>query len=320
MNTDRYISLIQKEILKDISDKEVKELSDWRASEEKHERLYQEINQAWIITDHYPTDVEVDTDIAFEKVQQRIRPSASIKTLRSNHRNLWMSMAAGVALFLGVLCFLPRDKVSITDSKTIIATIDNETIELPDGSTVKLRKGSSLTYDKSFINRHLTLNGSGFFDVKRDELRPFVISSHRSKVTVLGTKFIYADDGVKQGYLKMVSGRVELSVGDEQLHLRRFEGAYFADGELSKRVSAEEYQWYRPSFSYQDVPLRHVITELESYYQVDVDVDPAILGCSFSGKLSSVEVGESLSVIAGVYNSSILYDGKKYSVDGGSCQ
>lgn len=109
----------------------------------------------------------------------RVRPlhRARLYTLR------WMSTAAAVIVLLGVglgYFFMP---VTITapSGATRLAT-------LPDGSQVELNSGSALTYQRAFTDRHVVLQGEGFFEVVTDGDR-FVVETFNAETTVLGTRF-----------------------------------------------------------------------------------------------------------------------------------
>jgi transmembrane sensor len=90
-------------------------------------------------------------------------------------------------------------------------------IKLPDGTQVWLNAGSRLTYDKDFGNRlrEVTLTGEGFFDVVRNEQKPFIIHTTRMDVKVLGTRFnvkSYPNDKTTEASL--IHGSIEVSLKD----------------------------------------------------------------------------------------------------------
>ena len=62
---------------------------------------------------------------------------------------------------------------------------------LPDGSRVWLNADSKLTYPEQFAkyNRNVTLEGEAYFEVARNEARPFIVQSGKQRVEVLGTSF-----------------------------------------------------------------------------------------------------------------------------------
>ena len=65
------------------------------------------------------------------------------------------------------------------------------TVILADGTTVHLNAGSKLTYPVRFAGKRrvVALEGEAYFDVVKDETRPFIVQTHLGEVTVLGTAF-----------------------------------------------------------------------------------------------------------------------------------
>lgn len=90
-------------------------------------------------------------------------------------------------------------------------------IQLPDGTQVWLNAGSKLTYEKNFGNtlREVTLIGEGFFDVVRNEHKPFIIHTAKMDVKVLGTRFnvkSYPNDKTTEAAL--IHGSIEVTLHD----------------------------------------------------------------------------------------------------------
>ena len=64
-------------------------------------------------------------------------------------------------------------------------------ITFPDGSIVWLNAGSKVKYDSNFAkaSRKVELTGEGYFEVSKNKELPFVVSTGKLSVKVLGTKF-----------------------------------------------------------------------------------------------------------------------------------
>ena len=72
-------------------------------------------------------------------------------------------------------------------------------MRLPDGSTVWLNSGSKLFYITDFkgATREVRLEGEGFFDITKNEQKPFIVHANNIDIKVLGTAFnvkAYAED------------------------------------------------------------------------------------------------------------------------------
>ena len=102
-------------------------------------------------------------------------------------------------------------------------------MDLADGSIVTLNRYSTLIWDKAQkTKRAVSLEGDAFFDVARDEARPFVISTGPVEIEVLGTSF-YVDARVDQALVDVVveSGQVAVRAGTEEVIIGANEKASF---------------------------------------------------------------------------------------------
>ncbi|GGB25170.1 FecR family protein [Puia dinghuensis] len=94
-------------------------------------------------------------------------------------------------------------------------TITNSTSEtkvytLPDGSKVRLAKGSTIIFDSGFTasRRDIALTGEATFTVARDKVKPFTVHSKDIAVTALGT--VFGVDDTHSGFTTVLlySGKV----------------------------------------------------------------------------------------------------------------
>ncbi|HEY9261884.1 FecR family protein [Chitinophaga sp.] len=90
--------------------------------------------------------------------------------------------------------------------------------QLEDGTKVWLNAGSRLTYQSlsQSRTREVTLEGEAYFDVAKDEQRPFIIHTNLADVKVLGTAFnvrAYKTDSITE--MLLVSGSIAVTVKKE---------------------------------------------------------------------------------------------------------
>src|SRR5262249_48356756 len=104
----------------------------------------------------------------------------------------WTTGIAAASIAVWVLFFLP-DKNNSNNEGRIAGTTaapaseistrygSKSKIQLPDGSSVWLNAGSTITYGKQYGNglREVSLTGEAFFDVVRNPDVPFVIHTTR---------------------------------------------------------------------------------------------------------------------------------------------
>ncbi|QEC52537.1 FecR family protein [Anseongella ginsenosidimutans] len=154
---------------------------------------------------------------------------------------------------------------------------------LPDSSVLWLNAGSTVKYPRTFgATRDVQLvNGEAFFDVRRNEQRPFRVFASGINVTVLGTSFnVKSFNNLEEAKITVASGRVQIS--DSSLNL----GTFSRNDELiiNKR-SREHYtrtvesgnviKWRQGAVNLYEVPFRELILTLENAYGISVNYDPA---------------------------------------------
>ncbi|MBD5233043.1 MAG: hypothetical protein HDS65_02565 [Bacteroidales bacterium] len=106
------------------------------------------------------------------------------------------------------------------------------TATLPDSSTVLLRAGSHIVFDRrSFnTNRNLLLFGDAYFEVSADSLHPFTVQCRDASIEVLGTRFdVRSHEDDSEFEVALYDGTVKLMSGfnkhDDTLILHRGEVA-----------------------------------------------------------------------------------------------
>jgi ferric-dicitrate binding protein FerR (iron transport regulator) len=110
-----------------------------------------------------------------------------------------------------------RSDNTVSENKAIIITKPGfkTDITLPDGSHVWLNADSKITHSKYFKGtaREVFLTGEAYFDVVKDNSRPFIVHTHTIDLKVLGTAFnVRAYEDEKETETSLVHGSVEVTV------------------------------------------------------------------------------------------------------------
>ncbi|RNC63387.1 FecR family protein [Proteiniphilum sp. X52] len=121
---------------------------------------------------------------------------------------------------LGFICFqaifyLTRQDENNIFNPTIIETgIGERTkISLPDGSKIWINTCSSIAYDKNYgnIDRQVHLKGEGYFEVRTDTLKPFLVHADKFTYRVIGTSFnVYSFDDDDETSIALLEGGVTI--------------------------------------------------------------------------------------------------------------
>jgi transmembrane sensor len=131
----------------------------------------------------------------------------------------WIAVASFLLLITGTVLYfgLNRKTAATPVAPTVVAAKRGvrSFMELPDGSKLWLNAGSKVVFSDNFSagKRELTLSGEAFFDVKHDELHPFIIHMGRLEVRVLGTSLnVRAYPGDSTIETTLIKGKVEVGV------------------------------------------------------------------------------------------------------------
>ncbi len=192
---------------------------------------------------------------------------------------------------------------------------NQKTITLPDGSTVTLNAGSSLSYPKEFIGttRQVNLKGEAFFDVQKDVNKPFIVYTEHLKVKVLGTSFnvkSYTRD--KNIETTLVTGKVEViqDITEKPIILIPSQRAIFNkedSGIKVDRVDSEKIvAWRKGKLIFDKTPLQQVVLDLKRKYNVDFVIESdSLLNYKYTGEFDNLDLDEVLKFLK--LSSSIQY-------------
>ncbi|GGF24113.1 FecR family protein [Flavobacterium limi] len=179
-------------------------------------------------------------------------------------------IAIGNSLF-----FKPKtgDTIPVTEQpaiaeNTLVDFSGKQLVRLPDGSTVLLNDKSSLKYDQKSFNsktREVTLTGEAFFDIKRNEKKPFIVHTGKVQTKVLGTAFnINAFDSSKNIEVTVARGKVQ--VGDAE----KIYGVITPNQQIKVNRSTLNFEQNKISAA--------VVTEWKSNYLIldDINMEEAV--------------------------------------------
>jgi len=212
------------------------------------------------VLSHYK-EGSLNTDKAIRRVKSRVGISLIPWRMIS-------SIAAAVIVVVGLFVWNNQKSYTVLSSNA-----DKSEFTLPDSSIVTLSKGSTLKFKPQAMiegkSRQVKLFGKAFFEVERNEAKPFEITSKNGFVRVLGTKF-QVDADSQEVYVE--SGKVLFSKSsklDGVILTKGMKAVLYADSDIPtiiEEASVNEIAWKRGTFGYIDQPVLSVIEELKTYY------------------------------------------------------
>lgn len=247
-------------------------ISSWMEQSEENRAEVNLLEKLWKSSGEQPV-IAFDTQKAWlavnAKIQAGERPAAKRGLVR---RIAGIAAAAAVILIAGIW-WLNKNNTSL---QVVTASAATEQIMLEDGSKVYLRKGSQLEYPGDFANnaRNVRLKGEGFFEITRDEARPFTITAEDAQVRVLGTSFLV---NTKHGQVELIvqTGKVQFSALNDTLNalvLVANERALLQNGQLAKTLNTDPNfnAWQTKQLIFNNTSLDQVAATLSNYYEVSI--------------------------------------------------
>ena len=215
----------------------------------------------------------LDTDKAWE----RFALKEDIHCTRF-FRPYWWAIASVILLLVGIGTFYMTDR-NQPEWVAITTTIGQQkVVYLPDSTLVSMAGNSTLRYDiKGYgkERRVVEMTGKAFFQVKRNEARPFSVRTAQTEVTVLGTSF-QVNEQPCMTEVNVVTGKVCFSAGKEEdaVILTAGMSASYSNEKNEITISEEEelnnLSWKTKQLRFNNTPIDRVIKDLDDYYQVKI--------------------------------------------------
>lgn len=219
---------------------------------------------------NYSKEDQAKTDVAWRKLRARIENEEVIEERVSKSRLTLrpvLSYAAAFLLIITVITLLITNRKN--DGELFAVTITNDTpgttfvTKLDDGSYIYLSERATVVHPQKFNSskREVELSGEAYFEIARDENKPFIIDAGDAIIEVLGTTF---DLLSKEGETKISvrSGRIKIShiKSGESVEVSAGESAVAGESGLAKYITEdlEHFNKYTSRMHFKDEYLANI--------------------------------------------------------------
>lgn len=291
------------------SEKEINEILDWIEDSEANYKKYTEIKNLWAHTVFFNFEQGKNNLPKIINVKRR-------KTLLPSIMKYAAILIMGFSLtFLTYYLYTTSNK-ELVYNKVIVPLGESAEIILADNTHVWLNSGAILEYPSQFSrkNRDVKLIGEAYFEVNRNEEKPFHVITSYLTVEVLGTSFnVDAFERSRLVNVTLVEGKVELEKhsGEHLAMLLPGENAVY-DVSLNTlniaKVNTTFYtSWKDGIMIFKDEKLADIAEKLERWYSVDIIFDdPSVKEIKFTGAiLKNKPIDQILEILK--YTSGINY-------------
>lgn len=313
MIREELLLIITKEITGQASEDEKDVLRDWLSESRENSSLYHSFKEAFL-NGKYKLKAK-NKDEVFDKLSTRLHfegHRAEINThkkisLPSQFFSRWLKITATLLIFLtsAFIIYQTRDYWRpLAEEDTLAHEViiksnphgKKSLITLPDGSKVKLNSESHLEYFSDFEHeRGVKLIGEAFFEIVKDSLRPFYVSTGDLRIRVLGTSFnVEAFPFEKNINVALVTGKVliERKEGMEikpvdQLnpHEMLIYDHQSAEYDITEFNAKSVIGWKDGELHFDETDLHDVMETLERWYGVEITVSST---ADLSGRINDV--------------------------------
>lgn len=281
---------------------------------------------------------QLDVDLAWNKVKSRISTvEGSAETIdftdearqKRGFKFYAMRIAAVLIVGFGLYSIYLLNRNESVEMVTIATAEKSTTHTLPDGTTVILNANSEITFPKEFGKERLVrLNGEAFFDVKRDEAHPFIISAGEAVVSVLGTSFnVRAYSGDKEIDVRVETGLVEVANREKTERIELEAGMAATLEKKSGKVQVDtvadvnEEFWRTKSLIFRQTEMTMVVATLNSVFESNIELSSeAIMDCPLTATYETTSLDEVLGLLGDTFQSFVIErDGNTIRISGDGC-
>jgi transmembrane sensor len=241
---------------------------------------------------------------------------------------MWSGIAASLILTLLSTWLIWKTNAPLKEELVQITTQKNQKqrISLPDGTIVWLNAASKLKYPDRFSNscRELWLSGEGYFEVKHDPKRPFIVHTDAIDVKVLGTIFNLKAYPQAKTEASLLRGSVEVKVNhgpEQKVILRPYQKLIAADersgttgaGDANtntQKITVEpivhegkgafiaETGWTQKAFSFSNETLTVIAGKLGKVYGINIIIqNPKYKDIRFTGSFDNASISTVINAL-----------------------
>ncbi len=291
---------------------EISLVESWRTESESNAEAFFEAKSTWLISEPETPPPSHVLDKILKEPQAKQVPFIM---------QSWVKYASAAVLVLAIsLLFVLNQNGTDSNSANQLLT---------DGSKIALHEDSQLeiiNFDENI--REVRVTGKAYFDIERDETRPFIIHTDNAKVQVLGTSFVVDTYGAKTE-VSVESGVVELSknvngAGSVSVKLGKGETGLVTStntGIIKKNTNNLNYlAWKTKIIDFNESSMSDVKQVIEDVYGIDVQFEnSAFNDCKLTAKFNKKKPKDAIEIIARTFGMQYEYSNGKAILKGKGC-
>lgn len=309
---------------------------------------------------------DIQSDLPEENITNRLLVGIQQVTHPTTHAKInfrpWLWMAAcSIALLalVSYIFYVAEDTTNqvkeityehlVEESDSCLKEFSNckevpVTVTLSDSSEVKLEPGSKISYSANFganNRREVYLEGTAFFNVKKNKHAPFIVYANELVTTVLGTSFwILKLKDTNELLVEVVTGKVAVSTKyttqlkteekmdtEGQVLVTPNQQLLFSRSDITIRKSlisrplVIQMPLLKEELEFDDVPVGKVFSTIEKAYGVEIHYDEQRFEkCLVTASLTGEPLYETIGAICEAINARYHVADTKITIEGYGCR
>ena len=308
-------TIIDRVLNNEASSEEVREVTEWFATDEGTQYLSERIEQEADTLTEQQAEMWVDHPIPEAKMRERFLQEISPAKRKGSTHYRWVAAAVMIPfLLLSISVAFLAERAGIFSeteyAELVVPCGEQMRVVLQDGTIVQLNSDTRLRYPKKFgiFNRTVELQGEGYFEVAKEKMRPFIVGLQGVDVKVTGTKFnvkAYAPEAsvwvtLDEGsvMLQGAKGKEYPLLPGESAEYNRLSGTcHISRPDNSEQITS----WRSNSLNFYLTPLKDIVKVLERQYDVHFIIsDSTLLNNRFTLSTTKVNVTDVLNDLEAV--------------------
>ena len=292
MNKIQFEELAIRYFTGDLDSEGILLLEDEIRQSEEAKKTFDELKEIWAASTTQEELDSYDYKAAYQRFLHKISEDSDEtdedqkeEDPRFYHIYRWIG---GIAASLLILFGAQGQKnLQNTFADIVVATPNGSStsVNLPDGSIVKLNGGSRISYSQGYgvDSRIVNIEGEGYFEVKKDSTKPFIVNSANIIVKVLGTKFNFCDYPKEtQALVALDEGKVNMTCIESKQEITLLPNQHVVFDKktgamtlLDTKTLANKCQWTKGIIAFNGESLKDIAAVLERCYSIKFKISPS---------------------------------------------
>lgn len=324
--------LIGRVLAGEATTREKQDLDAWVSKDSANQAYYVQIKTIFDRASHI-APLNFDTDAAWRRVKRQLKSEPSVRRMVpvDSHTisvTAAIRMAASIVIVIGI-GFVTYRWLN-QPVQTFALRSDRATVQdtLPDGSAAFLNKKSNLSfeYNPRTKTRTARLEGEGYFEVKHEESKPFIISAEEVLIQDIGTAFnvkAYPEKdtievSVQQGevhFYTLYNPGLDLTAGETGIYSKRMHEFYRLE-----KADTNVLAYKTRTFNFNNTDLGSVIQKVNEVYGSSIILEnPSLKSCRLTVNFHGEPLDTIVEVIAETLKLTVTRKGEQILLNGSGC-